>query len=406
MKQITFHKSYNLILVRYSGEIWLKSMKVKMRMLKILIKNIQNMLEREKIPYTKYQITHDSARILFFFKYEFIEKAIKVISKAFGVHSLSAALRTSNRIKNISERAIELGDLIFEQDDSFALRVKRSGKHKFTSQDVAEKVGTIILDNFSHLNLKVNLSNPDKIIYIEVRNQFSYLFTDIIETKWEGLPIEYKKKIGVMDIGRLSDLFAGFLLMRRGCVIHPVLFNISNKEDSVNKRIRNWEKIYNYTPFSKFSLIIINLLPILDLLEEELEQKVYLCSLCRLIRYEIIAKLSEDFQTKIKSIKGFSDGLNFNNLNFCNDEIDLESISLNYLFSKHPIFTPLVGFDSERIQEEMNDISSNFNHIDYCKFKPKNQKFDLETVKKLYNSLKIKTLIQDALDKSEEYIIE
>jgi len=405
MRKITFHKSYNLLLVRYSGEIWLKSMKVKMRMLKILIKNIQNMLEREKIPYTKYQITDDSARILFFFKHEFIEEAIKVISKAFGVHSLSAALRTSNRLKNISERAIEIGDLIFEQDDSFALRVKRSGKHKFTSQDVAEKVGKIVLDNFSHLNLKVNLSNPNKIIYIEVRNQFSYLFTDIIKTKWEGLPIEYKKKIGVMDIGRLSDLIAGFLLMRRGCVLHPVLFNISETEDLINKRIVNWEEIFNYTPFSKFSLIIINLLPILDFVEEELGKKEYLCSLCRLIRFEIIAKLSEDFQTKIKSIKGFSDGLNFNNLNFCNDEIDLDSISLNYLFSQHPIFTPLVGFDSEEIQEEIKDISNNLDHIDYCKFKPKNQKFDSETVKKLYNSLKIKSLIRDAIDKSSQYII-
>ncbi|MFO7798110.1 MAG: THUMP domain-containing protein [Promethearchaeati archaeon] len=405
MRQITFHKSYNLILVRYSGEIWLKSMKVKMRMLKILIKNIQNMLEREKIPYTKYQITDDSARILFFFKHEFIKEAIKVISKAFGVHSLSAALRTSNRIQNISERAIEIGDLIFKQDDSFALRVKRSGKHNFSSQDVAEKVGKILLDNFSHLNLKVNLSNPNKIIYIEVRNQFSYLFTDIIETKWEGLPIEYKKKIGVMDIGRLSDLIAGFLLMRRGCVIYPVLFNISETEDLVDKRIANWEEIFNYTPFSKFSLIIINLLPILDFVEEELGQKEYLCSLCRLIRFEIIAKLSEDFQTKIKYIRGFSDGLNFNNLNSCNDEIDLDSISLNYLFSQHPIFTPLVGFDSERIKKDIKEISNNLNHIDYCKFKPTNQKFDSETVKKMYNSLKIKSLIRDAIDKSSQYII-
>ncbi|MFX1288718.1 MAG: hypothetical protein ACFFFY_09205, partial [Promethearchaeota archaeon] len=72
-----FLKRYNLVLIRYS-EIWLKSQKVKIRMLKYLISNIGNILKRRGIRFNKYQISKDSSRIFFFFNNEDIPNAIKV----------------------------------------------------------------------------------------------------------------------------------------------------------------------------------------------------------------------------------------------------------------------------------------------------------------------------------------
>jgi len=405
MNQYFLHKSYNLILIRYTGEIWLKSQKVKMRMIKILTNNIQKMLDREGIPYTKYQITKDSARILFFFKHKDLVNAIEVIKKAFGIYSLSPALRTSKRIKNISERAIEIGEKIFKKDDSFALRVKRAGKHDFTSQDIANQVGQDIMDYFSYLNLSVNLNNPDKKIFIEVRNEFSYLFTDIFETPWEGLPIEYKKKVGVMDVGRQSDLLAGVLLMRRGCEIFPILFNLTDKKDVEEKWISNWKEVFQYTPFSKFTLIKINLNPILEVIKQKIDKNEYFCVICRLVRFHIIAKIIDKSQNGIHDIQAFTDGLNFNNLDFCTDDVDLYSISLNHLFSNLPIFTPLVGFDNNIILNDLEKISNRISKINYCKYKPKNQIIDYKIARKIYESLNIEDLIQDVIDKSKEHIL-
>ena len=221
---------YNLILIRYN-EIWLKSTKVKMRMLKILMQNIRNMLEKAEISYHKYQLSKDSTRIFFFFKNEDLPAAVEVLKKVFGIYTLSPALRTSNRMKNITERAVEIAHQVLKEGDSFAIRSKRSGTHDFTSQDVARKAGQAVLEGLNHLNLSVDLSSPDEKIFIEVRGQFSYVFTDIVESKWGGLPIEPRKKVFVMDVGRRTDLLAGFLLARRGCQIFPVLFDMTEKRD-------------------------------------------------------------------------------------------------------------------------------------------------------------------------------
>ncbi|MHA1329330.1 MAG: hypothetical protein ACTSRH_18780, partial [Promethearchaeota archaeon] len=44
MEKIEILKPYNLLLIRY-GEIWLKSQKIKVRMLKRLIENIKILLK-------------------------------------------------------------------------------------------------------------------------------------------------------------------------------------------------------------------------------------------------------------------------------------------------------------------------------------------------------------------------
>ncbi len=398
---------YNLILIRYTDEIWLKSTKIKLRMIHTLIDNIKSMLGKVNISYHKYQISKDTARIFFFFENKDIANAIDVLKKVFGIYSISPALRTSNKIKNISERTLEVAEKILQKGDSFALRVKRSGKHEFSSQDVAVKVGQIILDQFSDLDLTVDLGNPDKKIFIEVRNQFSYIFTEIIENKWKGLPIESNKKLIVMEIGRLDDILAAFFMMRRGCTIYPVLFKITDEYREWEKRIANWKKVFSYTPFSKFTIIKINLIEILDTIRDLSKEEKYLCAICRLMRFEIISKLLNTQNiTGIEKSKAITDGLNFNNNNFCPEEIDLNTIAASYNYVNLPLFTPLIGLELDEIKKLLKKISDNLYDSDYCKYKPKKQEFEWETVIKLYNSLqlKIKDLISTAL-KNQEIII-
>ncbi|HEY0089235.1 MAG TPA: THUMP domain-containing protein, partial [Candidatus Lokiarchaeia archaeon] len=131
MENYNVLERYNLILIRYSGEIWLKSMKVRIRMIKNLINNIKKHLNRYDILFHKYQLSEDSSRIFFFFKNQDISNAIKVLKDIFGIYSISPALRTSNELKNIVERTIEVGKDIFKENDTFAINVKRSGKQEY-----------------------------------------------------------------------------------------------------------------------------------------------------------------------------------------------------------------------------------------------------------------------------------
>ena len=395
-------KQYNLILIRY-GEIWLKSQKVKIRMLKILINNIKKMLKKRNITFHKYQLSKDSSRVLFFFKNEDIPNALEVLKNVFGIYSVSPALRTSNRLENICERAIEVGKSVLKKFDTFAIRVKRSGKHDYTSMDVARIVGKTILDTFKNLELKVNLTSPKKVLFIEIRDDFSYIFTDIIKSNWGGLPIENQKKVIVMDIGRLNDLISGFLLMKRGCVIYPVLFEITHNKELFNIWKSNWKELAQYVPFFKFLIKKINIVDILKFVAEKIQRKEYLCGICKLIRLEFLSKLIESLRSNANiKIRAITDGVSLNNTTFCSDYVDFNSIALNYLFSIYPIFTPIIGLDSDEINNLVKNISCDLKEFDYCEFQPKDQEFDLIKLKELYQSLELSDLIKQNIQNIED----
>jgi thiamine biosynthesis protein ThiI len=398
MNETQILEQFNLILIRY-GEIWLKSQKVKIRMMKTLLSNIKNMLDNEQVPYHKYQISKDSSRIFFFFKNEDLMKATTIIKRVFGIHSISPAIRTSNKLNNIIERALEIAGEILEEGDNFAVRVKRSGNHEFTSLQVAQIVGKEILDHFSNLKLKVNLGNPMKKIFIEIRGDFSYIFTEIIDSLWCGLPIELRKQILVMDIGRLTDLLAGFLMMRRGSYIIPCLFNIQADEAEIDKWIDNWKQLKPFFPFKELQVMIFNLYPLLKKVREEVNQEPHTCALCRLIRFLFIKQFNYKFMENYdKDVKVFTDGVTLNNSNLCPDNVDFESIVINNLISDFVIFEPVIGFQENEVNESLKKISKNFHQIDYCSLKPKNQIINVQKIIDINQSFQIENLVKNNLN--------
>jgi len=397
MEDTLFLKQYNLILIRYA-EIWLKSQKVKIRMLKYLMNNIKNILKRNGIPFHKYQLSKDSSRVFFFFNNKDIPSAVSVIKNAFGVHSISPAIRTSNNLKNITERTIEIAKEVLEKNDNFALRVKRSGNHSYTSIEVAQIVGKAIIDNFPDYNLKVNLTQPKKRIYIEIRGEFTYIFSQVIKTKWGGLPIEPQKKMLVMDIGRLNDLIAGFLLLRRGSEIYPILIDVKEHKADNEVWLSNWKEVGEYVPYKRFQLVKIDIYNILKKINSDLRDNQYFCGVCRLIRFEILSKILKNpkyhFHEKIRAT---IDGTSLNRSSFCPDSIDLDTLAINSLIHDFPIFTPVIGFGKGRIEDLAPKISKKLRNINYCPFKPENQEFDSEKLKIIYNDLKIDKLLEESI---------
>lgn len=398
---------YNLIKIDYNSEIWLKSQKVKIKMLKVLINNIKTMLNIAEIPFHKYQLSSDSARIFFFFKNEHISNALKILRNIFGIQTMSPALRTSNKLEHIKTRCLEVAEEILEHGDTFAIRAKRSGIQEYSSQDIAKLMGQAVMDKFSKkLNIRVNLTNPIKTIFIEVRDQFAYIFSEILKTTWKGLPTELHKKILVSDIGRLDDFLAGFLLSKRGAIIHPVLFNLTKNPKNWKVRVNNWNTLLNYIPFKQFKVLRIELSEEIEKIYNNSKSKRYTCALCRLIRFRILSKINlNDELSDKKGIKAITDGINFNNRNFCSDRIDLKSLSLNSYFTRYPIFTPNIGFDSEIIQNLIFNISKNLKDIDFCDLKPINQEFNRNQVAELFHSMKLEPFLTNLIQDSKKIII-
>ena len=101
---------------------------------------------------------------------------------------------------------------------TFALRVKRAGTHPYRSTDVAEKLGKKILEtinNFLKVPLKVDLRKPEIEIFIEIRDNNIYVYTEKIEAIG-GLPAGVEGKVlGIIQ--NKYDILALVMMIRRGC---------------------------------------------------------------------------------------------------------------------------------------------------------------------------------------------
>ena len=219
---------YNIIVVRY-GELSLKSTYVRKYFESILIRNIKKALSQENISNI---VTNERGRI--FLSTAEVSKTCVVLSKIFGVVSFSPAVQTTSDIKDISIASLELIKKNVTKEKSFAIRSTRVGTHTYSSQQVAIQIGKDIVEE---THAKVDLSNPDVELFIEIRNKKSYLFTEKIKGVG-GLPLGTQGKILVL-IENSFSLLAAWYLMRRGCnLLIAKTKQINDK--SLNSFLKNW----------------------------------------------------------------------------------------------------------------------------------------------------------------------
>jgi len=108
-------------------------------------------------------------------------------------------------------------------DKTFVVRVKRTGKHSFSSIDIEKTVGGHLLANSNAKG--VSLKNPDVIVQMElIQNQLN-----VITTKYKGLsgfPIGTQGDILSLMSGGFDSTVASYLTMKRGIKTHFIFFNL------------------------------------------------------------------------------------------------------------------------------------------------------------------------------------
>ncbi len=211
----------NIILIRY-GELFLKSTYVRNYFERTLIQNIQTSLKKNELPS---KITRDHGRI--YLHTTHIPQALSILTHIFGITSFSPATTTSASKKHISTTALILLKPYLSITTSFALRVTRSGTHNFTSQEIAIAIGNDIVQT---TQAPVDLTNPDIELFVEIRDNNAYLFTQKIPGPG-GLPLGTQGTILVL-ITQKTDLLALWYLIRRGCLPRIAVTDTSLQPDS------------------------------------------------------------------------------------------------------------------------------------------------------------------------------
>jgi len=214
-----------MILIRYS-EIALKSRFVRKRFEDILIENIRRVLKVEG--YGDFKLKRDWGRI---YLYSDDRTTAKRVSKVFGVASTSIAMEIESNISKIKSEAVSTALKNIDERKSFAVRVRRYGKHDYTSMDVAREVGHEVK---KITKAKVDLNNPDVEISIEIREDKAYIFTEIFKG-YAGLPVGTQERVLCWMKDNKSVLAAWFAL-KRGCDVDLIGKNV----EKFKKLLKPW----------------------------------------------------------------------------------------------------------------------------------------------------------------------
>lgn len=216
------------LLVRY-GEIGLKSNRVRRRFEDALVADI-----RRKHVDAGVQCLLASHRGRIFVDSDDWRRSCEMLSRTFGVVSFSPATRIEGGLDEIADAAVAFAEPLVFNGASFAIRARRSGSHKFTSQNVCEKAGAAILSAYSDQNLRVCLDDPEIEVFIEVRDRAAYLYSSVISGPG-GMPKGTQGRV-LSVVSSSRGIAASWLMMKRGCTVVA-----ASDDDELCARLKAWD---------------------------------------------------------------------------------------------------------------------------------------------------------------------
>ncbi len=214
-----------LILVRFS-ELGLKSERVRSRFLSRLADDIQESLLEAGIEHIM-----EVKRSRIFIETGDPEGAGDVLKHIPGVYSFSVVEAASSEKGKLMEALSTFGAERIREGMTYGLKVRRSGNHPYTSQQIAVEGGGAVISHLEESRVKVDLKNPDVWIEVEIRDSRAYIFDSRIRGMG-GMPASSQGRT-IMFMPPLSGSMKGsgsvervelsFTLMRRrGCKVIPV----------------------------------------------------------------------------------------------------------------------------------------------------------------------------------------
>jgi tRNA uracil 4-sulfurtransferase len=349
-------------LIRYS-EIFLKSDPVRRHWENVLIANIIEMMPG-------IHIRNERGRI-------WLDGDVKpgLLKNIFGIFSFS-------EVEHIGIDEIEtfLPDFCrrhgIAEARSFALRIKRVGKHNFSSNDKAIEYGNLIRREFPHL--KVNLATPEKEIFVEIRANEAYLY-DSVTKGVGGLPLGVEGVLVALVSGGIDSPVAAWMMMKRGCRILPVYVALDSvlDETTLDRAERVIEVLAHYQPGIKLTVIHDSYLAVAkqELLRRHLGK--YTCIFCKRRMYRVATAFALQ-----NNAKGIVTGESIGQV--ASQTLDNLAV-LTDAASAVPIYRPLIGFDKEdaiRIAREIGTFPASVSKASGCSAVPSgpSTKAKLETI--------------------------
>ncbi len=236
-------KYYNTILLRY-GEVGLKSPRKRPYFERIYVYSIQEAFQRNNIIYERLE----NAGGRFIVHTNQVKDALQVLQHIPGIQSMSPAEKI--QFKNFDDLIQQVKEKTKTEikGKTFRVTTRRTGKHTFGSMDVSKKLGEELLP----FSKGVSLHDAEKIIYLEIRNEIAYIYTETIKGL-DGMPASSSGKALCLFSGGIDSPVAAFQMIKRGIALDYIYVDISGDEQTWKYIAQLFNHIshqysYNYKP--------------------------------------------------------------------------------------------------------------------------------------------------------------
>lgn len=331
--------SFDTVIVRFAGEIGVKAAWTRKLYERRLISNIKAVLKQHAILYEFFN--RQFGRL--YIKTSDAQRVAEELARVFGISSVSPAQETTSNLNDIANTSVQVAGSTLKKGNSFAVQCRRIGKHAYSSQDVCREVGRRILEAYSKLNLRVDLTYPEVAIGVEVRDDKTFVFTESIRGAG-GLPLGTQPKLVCLLKGDLNSTVACWLTMKRGCQVVLLHFDAGSfgcETSSADSALEHSQALSEWMigfP-RKLQVVSFNSKSLAEIIEKYPQD-------LNLFRKRFMLKLAERM-AEIERAEGIVTGeiLSDENCQALNNlRIEDEAVD-NY-----PIYRPLLSLDKPEIQ--------------------------------------------------------
>ncbi|MCF8008404.1 MAG: tRNA 4-thiouridine(8) synthase ThiI [Halanaerobiales bacterium] len=277
---------------------------------------------------------------------------------------------------------------------NFRISARRSNKkYKYDSMQLQKLLGEYVIDNLTGVDLNVDLYKPDLDINVEIRKDFAYIYTEIIEGLG-GLPVGISGTVGLMLSGGIDSPVAGYMSLKRGVKIIPIYFHsfpfttdrAKEKVIDITKTLSNYQH--------NIKLHVVDFTKILTEINKNCPDK-----LLTIIMRRLMIKITEMLISKYDG-KAIITGESIGQV----ASQTLEAIQVTNNISALPILRPLIGLNKVQIvnlAKKIDTYDISIQPYDDCctVFVPKNPetKPTLEQIIQGEKKLNIDKLIKQAV---------
>ncbi|KGQ71172.1 tRNA 4-thiouridine(8) synthase ThiI [Chelonobacter oris] len=240
-------------IIKLFPEIMIKSDSVRKRFIKILTGNIRNVLAK-----------HDDS-IAVVRHWDYIEVRSKdqtkrelilgYLQQTPGIHHILDVEDTPfTSLHDIFEQTLQAKRTELE-NRTFCVRVRRKGKHEFSSLDVERYVGGGLNQQIE--TAKVKLNKPDVTVRIDIEDDHMML----IKQRHAGLggyPIGTQEDVLSLISGGFDSGVSSYMLIRRGSRVHYCFFNLGGAAHEIGVKQMAYHIWQRYSSSHKVRFVAIN----------------------------------------------------------------------------------------------------------------------------------------------------